>query len=75
MDFLLSHVVANIFKKTFDTEALESTTLQLKVWFHYVNTFIDWTIDLFLEHLNKQRPYSKFTIELEPNNSQLKVYN
>ncbi|GJQ65916.1 hypothetical protein Trydic_g4016 [Trypoxylus dichotomus] len=56
----LSPVIANIFMKAFEHEAIESSRMKAKCWYRYVDdTFVIWpheprTLEEFLQHINRQ---------------------
>ena len=70
----LSPIVANLYMEHLEQAALRTTMLPPKLWLRYVDdTFVVWPhgqeeLNRFHEHLNRQHPNIKFTVEVEKDN-------
>ena len=67
----LSPIVANLFMEDFESKALASAKFCPRKWNRFMDdTCVIWPhgcekLDLFLDHLNSQSDYIKFTMEVE----------
>ena len=65
----ISTGVANLAIEDFEEKALDNSTTNPYVWYHYVdNTFTilhNYAIQEFTDHINSQSEHIKFTIEAE----------
>ena len=68
----VSVVIANLYMKTFEEQAIESAPSKPKIWKHYMDdtfTILDcYRVDSFLQHLNSQQPTIRFTMETKNDN-------
>ena len=68
----VSLIVANLYLKSFEEEALSTGRNPLSLWFRYVDDSMikthQYHIDEFTEHLNQMDPNIKFTSEVEEEN-------
>jgi hypothetical protein len=73
----LSPVVSNVFMEHFEEIALDTADHKPAKRLRYVNdTFVVWphgpaSLQQFLHHLNSDRPLTKFTMEVEANDTLL----
>ena len=69
----LSAVIANIYIEEFEEQAIEKATYKPKIWKWYVDdtfTVSDQDhVNSFLQHLNSQQPTTRFTMEIEKDNT------
>ena len=68
----VSAVIANLYMKSFEEQAITTSSYKPTIWKRYVDdtfTILDrGNVDDFLQHLNNQQPSIRFTMETENNN-------
>ena len=68
----VSAVIANLYEKSFQEQAITVSSYEPRIWKRYVDdtfTILDReNVDDFLQHLNNQQPSIRFTMETEKDN-------
>ena len=65
----VSAVIANLYMKSFEQQAITTSAYKPRIWKSYVDdtfTILDrGNVDSFLQHLNNQQPSIRFTMKTE----------
>ena len=68
----VSAVIANLYMENFEEQAITTSSYEPRIWKRYVDdtlAILDReNVDVFLLHLNNQRPSIRFTMETKKDN-------